>query len=280
MKKLGLPAFALIGVGLFAGSTLGVAAQDDHATDAGPELITEELRPGVELVLRDDAGHDLTERHPNHHRDMDLIAIDPIDGTVWIASSVSGADNELLFGHEVWAIGRRGIAVLEGEFLDTMLVRPDGTLTGVTNSGIYALDGDEWRADPGTKQWTTYEGTTWLIEPEDLPGPDLWSDDDGIGVLATHWDGRTWSTVETWGQELVDVDAGRWRIDPDGGIDGEVDGLEFSLLEDTGINMIAVDLDGLLWAIGGIGDESGGVYRIDTVVAAEAASDDADTTIA
>ena len=103
----------------------------------------------------------------------------------------------------------------------------------------------------------------------------------GFGILVARCDGEAWSSPGDWGQTLADLKAGQWRIDPDGGIDGRVGGVEFGLLESSPINMIALAPDGMVWAIGGIGDEeNGGVYRIDPELASEAAHDDTDTTIA
>ena len=48
-------------VAVLAGSGISVAAQDE----TGPAgLVTEEVEPGVERIIRDGVGHDLEERHP------------------------------------------------------------------------------------------------------------------------------------------------------------------------------------------------------------------------
>lgn len=279
MKTPSLTLLALIASGLLAASAVGATAQDGDAATS-PSLITEVVRPGVEIVLGDEADHDLTERHPEHHRDMDLLAIGP-DGTVWIASSARFADKAFLDGQEVWALGRPGMTSIEGQDLDALLVRADGTPTALVEGDIFELEGDTWVADPemGTRQFETLEGTVWLIEQDDPAGDDIDVPYEGFGVLVALWDGETWSTPDEWGQAIDDADAGQWRIDPEGGIDGRVDGVGFGLLEGTFINMIALAPDGMVWAIGGIGDESGGVYRIDPELASQPAPDD-DTSIA
>jgi hypothetical protein len=59
-------------IAVLAGSAVGVAAQDE----AGPDgLVTEEVEPGVERIIRDDAGHDLDETHPTYRYDMDRVTI-------------------------------------------------------------------------------------------------------------------------------------------------------------------------------------------------------------
>jgi hypothetical protein len=90
-------------------ATVGVAAmvmaQDDAAT-AG--LVTQEVEPGVERIVRDDEGHDLDARHPTFRYDMDDIFVAP-DGTVWVSSSYRDTDNDANPpGGLVWALGQPG----------------------------------------------------------------------------------------------------------------------------------------------------------------------------
>ena len=70
-----------------------------------PDLVTEEVEPGVERVSSDGAGHDLEERHPDFRYDMDDVYVTP-DGTVWVSSSYRDTDNEAHPpGGLVWALG-------------------------------------------------------------------------------------------------------------------------------------------------------------------------------
>jgi hypothetical protein len=92
-------------VAVLAGSAVGVTAQDEADPDG---LVTEEVEPGVERIIRDDAGHDLDERHPRYRYDMDGVAVTP-DGTVVLRTSLHSTDN---FGNPggrlVWALGQPG----------------------------------------------------------------------------------------------------------------------------------------------------------------------------
>ncbi len=70
-----------------------------------PDLVTEEVEPGVERITSDGAGHDLEERHPDFRYDMDDIFVSP-DGTVWVSSSYRDTDNDANPpGGLVWALG-------------------------------------------------------------------------------------------------------------------------------------------------------------------------------
>jgi hypothetical protein len=92
-------------VAVLAGSAVGVTAQDG----AGPDgLVTEEVEPGVERIISDDAGHDLDETHPTYRYDMDDVIVTP-DGTVWLSSTYSRSDNDANApGPLLWALGQPG----------------------------------------------------------------------------------------------------------------------------------------------------------------------------
>jgi hypothetical protein len=76
-------------IAVLLGSAVGAAAQDEAAPDG---LVTEEVEPGVERIISDDAGHDLDERHPSYRYDLDDVAV-TADGTVWLWASYHGSDN-------------------------------------------------------------------------------------------------------------------------------------------------------------------------------------------
>ena len=82
-------------IAVLAGSAVGVNATDDtDPDDTEPDgLVTEEVEPGVERIISDDAGHDLDETHPTYRYDMDDVAVTP-DGTVWLSTTYSRSDNE------------------------------------------------------------------------------------------------------------------------------------------------------------------------------------------
>ncbi len=129
--------------------------------------MTEPVESGVLRVLRDDAGHDLTERHPAYPRDMDRIAVGP-DGTVWIASTAHGSDNSLLNGFQVWALGRPGIFGTEDgvpEFIQTLSIDAEGRLLAV-GSRLATLDGGQWSSDGSAFHTVAPDGTLWLIHPD------------------------------------------------------------------------------------------------------------------
>ncbi|MBA2631921.1 MAG: hypothetical protein H0U86_02775 [Chloroflexi bacterium] len=100
MRKHMLAVPVLIAV--LAGWAVGVTAQDE----AGPDgLVTEEVEPGVERIIRDDAGHDLDETHPTYRLDMDRVAIMG-DGSVLLLSSYRDSDNSANPpGPLLWVLG-------------------------------------------------------------------------------------------------------------------------------------------------------------------------------
>jgi hypothetical protein len=101
-RPLALPVLIVL-VMMSGGSTIG-------KDEAGPDgLVTEEVEPGVERIVRDGAGHDLDERHPTYRYDMDGLAV-ARDGTVWLSTTYSRSDNEAhpeTSGAFVWALGQR-----------------------------------------------------------------------------------------------------------------------------------------------------------------------------
>src|SRR5262245_34766923 len=76
-KHIMLGASVLIAV--LAGSAVGVNATDDTDPDDAEldGLVTEEVEPGVERIIRDDAFHDLDDTHPTYRYDMDDVFVTP-----------------------------------------------------------------------------------------------------------------------------------------------------------------------------------------------------------
>ncbi len=145
---------------------------DDTELDG---LVTEEVEPGVERIISDDAGHDLDETHPTYRYDMDHVTV-TADGTVWLATTYSRSDNDAHPpGPLLWALGQpgtfspglpdffcftEGIGVacidpatdqqtfyLAGTPINAVSVAPDGTIWAVggydgDNGGLYRITPD------------------------------------------------------------------------------------------------------------------------------------------
>ncbi len=216
-------------VALLVGSAVGVMAQDASAP-AG--LVTEEVEPGVERIIRDDAGHDLDEKHPRYRYDMDRIAIAP-DGTVWLSTTYSREDNEAHPGGEamVWALGKPGTyGVRVGsppESPSTYLyVGPDGRKTLVT---IEVTSSESVSSIPDLG---------WEGPPTQMRG-------EGQAVLVARPDG-----VHRCGSSGVSVTCEA----PSGELT--------TYLKATRIDEVAAAPDGTIWAVGGYKGDNGGLYRI------------------
>ena len=171
-KHIMLAVPVLIAVG--AGSAVGATAPDEPDSDG---LVTEEVEPGVERIISDDAGHDLDETHPTYRYDMDDVFVTP-DGTVWLSTTYSRDDNEAHPpGPLLWALGEPGVSeapdvlcgpareeeglgvicfdpatgdetvYLAGTPINAIAVAPDGTVWAVggydgDNGGLYHITPD------------------------------------------------------------------------------------------------------------------------------------------
>lgn len=166
MRKHVLAGSVLIAV-LF-GSAMGVTAKEETGPDG---LVTEEVEPGVERIIRDDAGHDLDETHPTYRYDMDHVTVTP-DGTVWLSTTYSRSDNEAnpRGAPLLWALGQpdttnppdffcftegvgvtcfdpvtgQGTTYLSGTPINEVAIAPDGTVWAVggydgDNGGLYHI---------------------------------------------------------------------------------------------------------------------------------------------
>ena len=90
---------------VLAGWAVGATAQDEPGPDG---LVTEEVEPGVERIISDDAGHNLDERHPTYHYDMDHVTVAG-DGSVLLQSTYHGTDNDAHpRGAFLWMLGEPG----------------------------------------------------------------------------------------------------------------------------------------------------------------------------
>ena len=134
--------------------------------------MTEEVEPGVERIISDDAGHDLDETHPTYRYDMDDVFVTP-DGTVWLTTTYHDTDNDANPpGELVWALGQPGTPslpdlsayrghrrdllrpateeqtiYLAGTPINAVAVAPDGTVWAV--GGYDGEDGGLYHITPG-----------------------------------------------------------------------------------------------------------------------------------
>jgi hypothetical protein len=215
-------------IALLSGSAVGVVAQDEGG------LVTEEVEPGVERIIRDDAGHDLDEKHPTYRYDMDRIAIAP-DGTVWLATSYSRSDNDAhpeVSDQLVWALGRPGAYEARYEKpprtgASYLYFARDGTKTIIEVEGVSSEDG--------------------AFVP-DFEEPSLWEADFGEegAVLVVRPDGD---------QHLCQMASRGVRCE-------DAAGTQTYYLWGTQIKQIAAAPEGTLWVVGGYDGDNGGLYRI------------------
>jgi hypothetical protein len=148
--------FAIGGVMLIAQPFEQQGSVPGAATDEA-SLVTEEVEPGVERIIRDDAGHDLDERHPTNRYDMDNVLVTP-DGTVWLSSSYLGSDNDVnAYGPLVWALGQPETP----QFSVAVFCETDGF--GVTCF------------DPATETETTYLAGTAINQVAMAPDGTYWA---------------------------------------------------------------------------------------------------------
>jgi hypothetical protein len=156
-KHIMLGAPVLIAV--LAGSAVGVNATDDtdpDDTELDGGLVTEEVEPGVERIIRDDAGHDLDETHPTYRYDMDDVFVTP-DGTVWLSTTYSRSDNDANPpGALLWALGQPGTSTVPEVFCFT------------EGMGVICFD-------PATEEETTYLADTPINQISIAPDGTVWA---------------------------------------------------------------------------------------------------------
>jgi hypothetical protein len=83
-----------------------------------PTTQAEEVEPGVERIISDDAGHDLYETHPTYRYDMEHVAVTP-DGNVLLWSKLHETDRDVHPGGVgegllvlQWTLGEPGMSEL------------------------------------------------------------------------------------------------------------------------------------------------------------------------
>jgi hypothetical protein len=232
-----------------------------------PGLVSNEIEPGVLRIVRDDAGHDLDERHPDFRYDLDGIAIGP-DGTVWLRSTYHGSDNGVREPQDpfVWALGRPGVfGTTEGiPGGGTSLVPLTDGSTLIVGDRIVRFDGAVVEPDDGRTVRPVHGGTLWLIEPDGtIPlvpeGASVGRSGDRIAKI---WEGGSWVDPAVLGRSATSngyscdaTSSGVTCID-------ERSRRESRHLRGTNINEVARAPDGFIWAVGGYEGEGGGLYRI------------------
>jgi hypothetical protein len=158
----GLMAGSFVLGALLVGSAVGVMAQDQSAP-AGPT--TQEVAPGVELILNDGAGHDLLAKHPDYPLDMDNVYVTP-DGTVWVSSSYRDTDNDANGpgGGLVWAVGQPDTARYPAGPLCFRGTFDDPEITGVTCYDLVAGTETRYLAGIGINAVAPApDGTFWAV---------------------------------------------------------------------------------------------------------------------
>jgi hypothetical protein len=274
LSLVGTVTMALLG---WPGSAVVVAAQEE--ADA-PQLVIEEVEPGVERIISDGFGHDLDETHPNHRYDMDGIAVAP-DGVVWLTTTHHGSDNP--GGPHLWVLGQpdtyvRGLGLPTGEGVPDFVALADGTLLAFAGEPyrVRRFDGERFVPDYGPVLRPTADGGLLLL----LQGADL-SDrlSEGqvsdIPTLYAVWDGGRWAWLDELGRTGVDagdhwcwLDEGfGWGEDGGGvscatGSGGWLTGEPITYLAGTFIGQLAAAPDGSVWAVGDYDGGPGGLYRI------------------
>ncbi len=127
------------------------------ATTDEAGLVTEEVEPGVERIIRDDAGHDLDAKHPTYRYDMDSVLVAP-DGTVWLSSSYRDTDNDVnAYGPLVWALGQAGTPQFSFD-----------VFCGTDGYGVTCFD-------PATETETTYLAGTPINQVALAPDGTYWA---------------------------------------------------------------------------------------------------------
>lgn len=294
-KAIGLAILAV--TALLALPDSGAAARADEQDQATPGIVTRTVEPDVERVIRDDQGHALQAKHPEHPRDIDRIAVAP-DGTVWIASTARMSDNRFLDGYQVWPVGKPGLYGIEDGVpadIGFFSFMPDGTLWAI-GSEMARFDGETWTGADGSHRVVAPDGTLWLLSPRG--GLESWDgqaftsylrdrqlsglsvDDEGtlwafgFGTVAS-FDGERWMTNDASTGSLTSPDGARWRATGNG-VERTLDGERTRYLKGLNINGIALAPDGSVWVAAERRDKNkGGLYRIAPGSGGEVAAQDA-----
>jgi hypothetical protein len=239
--------------------TVPAAASASPSTPATvlPGLVTEEIEPGVLRIIRDDAGHDLDEGHPDFRYDLDRMTITP-DGTVWLNATYRDTDNGVgsPLAPLVWALGRPGLLDLADGIPTsawTLVPLLDSSIL-VMGEPIVRVEGNGVTVDEGQPVRPVHGGTLWLVDPRVLAvTADNRAPSDRLDVI---WRDGGWTALS---------DVGRSVVSPTDWCQATPQGVACAsglYLAGTPINQLAVAPDGAIWAVGEVEDDGGGLYRI------------------
>jgi hypothetical protein len=225
-------------------------------------LVTQEIEPGVVRIIRDDAGHDLDEKHPTHRYDMDGIAIAP-DHSVWLVTSYSRSDNEANPpGMHLWALGRPGtVTIPDWVSASNPLAMAGGRVLFIGDRIVRFEDGRFVR-DDGPLSRPSGASQLWIVQPDELLAlvPDGERAAPPGRPLVALWDGSEWTTPDLAGQRVRS--AGATCSTGGIGVTCHRFGDPRTFLAGTPINQLAAAPDGTVWAVGGHAGDNGGLYRI------------------
>jgi hypothetical protein len=158
-------------IAVLAGSAVGVNATDDTDPDDTEldGLVTEEVEPGVERIISDDAGHDLDETHPTYRYDMDSVNV-ASDGSVLVQSSHTRSDNHANPpGFLLWTLGEPGTFRMPHDFsYDLTRPRIAALICDTTGVGVICVD----ETGDGT---TTYLAGTPINDVAVAPDGTVWA---------------------------------------------------------------------------------------------------------
>jgi hypothetical protein len=222
-----------------------------------PGLVTEEVEPGVLRVVRDDAGHDLDDGHPDFRYDLDRMTIAP-DGTVWLNVTYHHTDNGVGTPEAplIWALGRPGVlGIADGIPRSAWNLIPlrDGSIL-VMGDPMVRIDERGVTIEARAPVRQVYGGTLWRIEPSELAG--IAPGETPGGRLEMLWDGGAWTALSDIGRSVaspMDLCQATYQgVACDSGL----------YLAGTRINQVAVAPDGAIWAVGDFEGQGGGLYRI------------------
>ena len=235
----------------------GASASPSAPATVLPGLVTEEIEPGVLRIIRDDAGHDLDEGHPDFRYDLDTMTITP-DGTVWLNTTYHDTDNDLGTPPAplIWALGRPGLlgpadGIPNGAW--TLVPLLDSSIL-VMGEQVVRVDETGVTVDTGPPVRSVHGGTLWRIEPG-APAA-VSRGDTPEARLEMIWDGAVWTGLSELGRSVASP-TDSCQATPQG-----VACRSGLYLAGTPVNGLAVAPDGAIWAVGGFEDEGGGLYRI------------------
>jgi hypothetical protein len=263
-------------VAIFLLSRVSLSPDADHAAPAAPSqspaptgsadplsgLVTQQIEPGVLRVLRDDAGHDLDQGHPDHRYDLDRMTITG-DGTIWLQSTYHESDNQAHpAGALLWALGRPGVFAMTDSLAGDLVPLTNDSIL-VIGEHIVRFDGTVIVPDDARAVRLVHGGALWLREPAaPVSRAGGVSDAPPADRRAVIWDGEDWVGVSELGRS-VSSDGSSCAVTEDGvACQDQLFGNDARYLAGTRINEVARAPDGAVWAVGSFEGEGGGLYRI------------------